>query len=140
MMIQVVGNRIKCVRQKYDASRGRGVSQQVLSCPRFTDSIEDIREEKALEQLKALTEEERQQLADWLIEQTAKRELITRKYRLTSLTGTLGEAVEALADEQSKSQLTPEKADAIWLKIRELQQALKAAGFKRPKLSGGEAE
>lgn len=137
MQITEVGNRIKCVRQQYSAERKRGVTQQVLSFPRFTKRIEDIREEKALQQLQALTEEERQQLAAWLIEKAASAEQNMRKYMLLSLSGTIDTAIAALSNEESKGELDAANADALWMKIRDLQQALKAAGFKRPKLSGG---
>lgn len=137
MQIQVNGNRIKCVRQNYCAEAKRGVTRQVLSFPRFTKRIEDIKEEKALKQLAALTQEERDQLAAWLIEKASESEQNMRKYMLLGLSGNIDTAIAALGSEESRAELDASNADALWLKIRDLQQALKAAGFKRPKLSGG---
>lgn len=137
MRITEIGNRVKCVRQNYDADVGRGVSRQVLSFPRFTKRIEDIREEKAIEQLKGLTPEELKQLADWLDKEAADMRQLTRRVALTGLVATLDSAIEGLADEACRQVLTPESAEEIWLKIREMQQALKASGFKRPKFSEG---
>lgn len=137
MQITEVGNRIKCVRQQYCAEKRRGVTRQVLSFPRFTKRIEDIREEKALQQLQALTQEERDQLSVWLTEKAATSEQNLRKYMLLGLSGNIDTAIAALGNEASRGELDASNADALWMKIRDLQQALKAAGFKRPKLSGG---
>lgn len=57
------------------------------------------------------------------------------KSALTGLSERLDQAIDALGTEVGKGVMSQERADALYLKVRDFQQALKAAGYKRPKFS-----
>lgn len=137
MQITKRGERIVGIRTTYDAVKKRGVQSIVISFKSYLTSINSIElsDEKARGQLQDLRDDERKQLEEWLAESAKKMNDYSAKSALTGLTDRLEQAIEALNTEVGKGVMNQERADALYLKVRDFQQALKAAGYKRPKLS-----
>lgn len=140
MQIREKGKRVLCIRTVYDTDKRRGISQQLLSFPYYTDSITEITDEKERAQLAELRPEEREELIAWLAKRAEEKALRLNIYRVKGIASLLNDAIQSLKDPEAVAALDEAQANEAWLKIRELQQALKAAGFKRPKLSGGDAD
>lgn len=136
MQISRRGERIVGIRTTYDPLKKRGVQSIVLSFKAYMTSIESIEgDDKSREQLQGLRDDERAQLDAWLAEASERQSNYRSSSVLTGLVEHVGKAIDALESEAGRAVMNQERADAIYHKIRDLQQSLKAAGYKRPKLS-----
>ncbi len=126
MQIRVQGKKIQCIRSSYDPAIKRSRQTVVLAFDRWSLRLPPDAE------LAALTEDERQELAEWFQEQQESRADRSRAYTLSRLGANVAQltaAVVAAAD----GELSAEQAAEAWAELARLQKALKAAGFPRPK-------
>lgn len=119
-----------CVRSVYNKDSKKSEQKHICSLPVDTSStaIPD-------EILEKLTDEERGELSFYLY----KREIARHKQKLvdalaTGLPEALVNAGKALAEKVDPT-MKQARADALYASMRDMQNALKDAGFKRPKVA-----
>lgn len=125
MQIREKGKKILCIRTVYKTELKRSVGETVATQERWLDRVSDDVREK-------LTDEEVQQLEQWLKDRTEHRSADSLKSSLSLVSFSMGRAAEALADDGIAAELTPDQAEKIWRQMAVLQKALKKAGFKKP--------
>lgn len=135
MQISIKGRRIVGIRTTYDSTKKRGVGAQVISFKSWLNSLDEIRRDsdKASQQLDALRDEEREQLATWLSQRSSDREKASNKSSLYSLERQLDLALSALSTQEGQDSLSSDLATRLYRKVRDLQQAMKKLGHARPK-------
>lgn len=138
MQISIKGQRVVGIRTTYDPKKGRGSGSQVISFRSWLASIDEIRasDEAVSAQLDELRDDERSQLEQWLTERSAERSRLSNKSATSSLERQLDFALTALNTEAGQEGLTPEIAQRLYRKSRELQQVMKKLGHSRPKVEG----
>lgn len=114
------GRSLQLIRTTYDPSKRRGVQAVVAKLPLYCYTIPaDVRP--------LLTEEETQQLTDYLAAVEAGRKQQNQAYQLQKLADDIAAATEAL-----KSGKAPSNAEALWSAMAELGKALRKAGHPKP--------
>lgn len=114
------GRSLQLIRTTYDPEKRRGVQTVVAKLPQYTYSVPG--EVRAL-----LTDDEAQQLNDYLAAVQAGRNQQSQAYHLRQLAEDIGKATEAL-----KAGGTPPDPDALWASMAELGKALRKAGHPKP--------
>lgn len=137
MMISLRGLRVLGIRTTYDPAKGRGVGSQVISFKSYLSTIDQIRNSspQVAAQLEGLRQDEVEQLEAWLISRAEQRSDASNQAALPNLERQLDLALTALDTEAGKKGLTPELANRIYEKVRDLQQQMRKAGHSRPKIS-----
>lgn len=141
MQIKVQKKSIVGIRTTYSADAKRGVPEKVVSVPSWINSLDSLSattDQEAIQQVAALRDDERQQLIDFLAERAQKLVESRKVGGIQFLRGSILQGIESLQDPVGRAALDAEKADKLWHSIRDLQQALTAAGFKRPKFGATE--
>ncbi|MBD8088488.1 hypothetical protein IFT48_00590 [Pseudomonas fluorescens] len=134
MQISPKGMRIVGIRTTYDSARQRGVGSQVISFRSYLNTIEEIRtvEPKGALQLDGLKADELSQLKAWLLKRSNDREQASNQAAVRNLERQLDLALKALDTESGQLGLTSDLASRLYVKIRDLQMAMKKAGHSRP--------
>ena len=130
MHIREKGKNLVCVRSVYNKHTTKSEQQHICSLPADTSSTsipEDV--------LAKLTEKEQGDLRYDLY----KRELARNQEKLVKalekdLPEALGNAAKALQQKVDPT-MNQARADALYAAMRDMQNALKDAGFKRPKVA-----
>lgn len=130
MHIREKGKNLVCVRSVYNKDTTKSEQQHICSLPADTSSTsipEDV--------LAKLTEKEQGDLRYDLY----KRELARNQEKLVKalekdLPEALGNAAKALQQKVDPT-MNQARADALYAAMRDMQNALKDAGFKRPKVA-----
>lgn len=137
MMISLRGMRVLGIRTTYDPAKGRGFGSQVISFKSYLSTIDQIRNSspQAAAQLEGLREEEVEQLRGWLSARAEQRSQASNQQALPNLERQLDLAISALDTEPGRLGLTPELAERLYMKIRNLQKQMKKSGHSRPKIS-----
>jgi hypothetical protein len=130
MHIREKGKNLVCVRSVYNKDTTKSEQQHICSLPADTSST-SIPEEI----LAKLTEKEQDDLRYDLY----KRELARSKEKLVKalekdLPEALVNAAKAL-QQKADPEMSQARADALYAAMRDMQNALKDAGFKRPKVA-----
>lgn len=131
MQFKKVGQRIQVLRYSgYDREKRHSIVRMIGSFPVSTGSIADLPDELSRE----LTDDEKNEVQKYI----EKRKVADRKKRLRSsasgVSDTLRNAAQALNDGVFDGDET--WAHDVWMQMRDMQKALKKAGFQRPKVSG----
>lgn len=126
MQIREKGNRYSFIRTTYNKVKGRGENEQIGSA-----SVEDFTVE--MRDGYSFTEAEQKQWADFRIDEQCKRRRQQQTDALTRAPGAIASATKAIDYFKVASPLNEQLAAEMWGAMAELQQALKKAGFKRPK-------
>lgn len=130
MHIREKGNNLVCVRSVYDKDRQKSAQEHICSLPQDTSSTA-IPEEI----LAKLTDAEQGDLRYELY----TREMARNKQKLVDALGkdlpaALVNAAKALQQKVDQT-MNQERADALYASLRDMQNALRDAGFKRPKVA-----
>lgn len=130
MHIREKGNNLVCVRSVYDKDKQKSAQEHICSLPQDTSSTA-IPEEI----LAKLTDAEQGDLRYELY----TRELARNKQKLVDALGkdlpaALVNAAKALQQKVDPA-MNQERADALYASLRDMQNALRDAGFKRPKVA-----
>lgn len=126
MQIREKGNRYGFIRTTYNKAKGRGENEQIGSA-----SVEDFTVE--MRDGYSFTEAEQQQWSDFRSDEQYKRYKQKHADALTSAPSAIVSATKAIDYFKVTSPLNEQLAAEMWGAMAELQQALKKAGFKRPK-------
>lgn len=126
MQIREKGSRYGFIRTTYNKAKGRGENEQIGSA-----SVEDFSVE--MRDGYSFTEAEQQQWSDFRSDEQYKRYKQKHADALTSAPGAIVSATKAIDYFKVTSPLNEQLAAEMWGAMAELQQALKKAGFKRPK-------
>lgn len=124
MQIREQGRKVQCIRSEYDPSIRRSRQKVVATLARWTHTM-------PTEGLDELTDDERKTLADWLAAKQDQSQQATRAYAARSAATWLGDLSAALAS--GETDMTPEKAAAIWKGLGDVAKALRKAGHAKPK-------
>ncbi|MNG09627.1 hypothetical protein D3C84_930500 [compost metagenome] len=127
MQIREKGNRYSFIRTTYNKDKGRGENEQIGSA-----SVEDFSVE--MRDGYSFTEAEQAQWSDFKRSAQFARVTDAQSGALTGAPGAIASATKAIDFfKYGGSPLNEQLAGDIWAAMAELQQALKKAGFKRPK-------
>jgi hypothetical protein len=129
MHIREKGNNLVCVRSVYNKDTQKSGQEHVCSLP--SDTAPDA----IPEQIKAkLSDRERLALEDKLDEMRRGQIVRNRVETLKKLPETLAHACEAMK-RKLNWEMTSTQANEIYKGMRELENALKDAGYKKPKVA-----
>ena len=129
MQIRIQGQRIQCIRSEYDPAIKRSRQTVVTSFHRWL-------KEPPAESLELLTDEEKTELAEFMKPIVQRQETAGIENALRFCPRSMREAAAAvLASDENK---TAEYAPEIWAAIAELEAALRAKGFKKPRVKKAE--
>lgn len=126
MQIRIQGRRIQCIRSEYDPSIKRCRQRVVAFLPSWASSIKD----GDTSVLSALTDDERQELIQWLGERQERQETISRGYRARTIAKTLQDLTEDI--KSGAWEVTQDYAAALWKELNEVGKALRKAGHPKP--------
>ncbi len=126
MQIREKRNRYGFIRTTYNKAKGRGENEQIGSA-----SVEDFSVE--MRDGYSFTEAESQQWSDFRSDEQYKRYKQKHADALISAPGSIASATKAIDYFKVASPLNEQLAAEMWGAMAELQQALKKAGFKRPR-------
>lgn len=124
MQFRIQARRVQCIRATYDPAIQRSRQVVVASFNRWSDSI-------PTDEVAALTDQERAELAAWWSAHRAAQDAQFRRVNLIQLglrLADLADDVENAAD----GELSAVTAETAWEQLARLQKALKRAGFPRP--------
>ena len=129
MHIRQQGSNLALIRTTYDAERRRGVQTTVGRIPANT------RPDGVPHELRAqLTDEESNQLDDYLKARADGERLESQKTSLNTVTFFLSQAAAAL-----EAGIEPKDPAAVWDALAAFQKALKKAGHPKPSRADKEA-
>lgn len=126
MQIREKGKKILCIKTEYKPELKRTVGVTVASQNIGLSTVSD-------EVRRLLDKEDVDQLEKWLSDRTKNKSVESAVNSLSVADYLVRRMAESLSVDNAKSSLTPEKADALWDALGDLQKALKKAGFPKPK-------
>ena len=124
MQFRIQARRVQCIRATYDPAIQRSRQVVVASFNRWSDRI-------PADEVAALTDQERGELATWWNAQEAGRDALLRKLNLDELGRRLAKLVDYV-EQAADGELSAEQAGAAWEQLARMQKALKRAGHPRP--------
>lgn len=131
MQIKEKGNRVQLIRTEYLPEKKRTVGRIVATFDRYTSTFPDeiCRQvkEKGFQQI---TDEERQQINKWIVDNKEKRDVDSLKHSLSYVASSIGRAAEALAVDDLADRVTTEQAQAIFSAIDTLKKGLRKRGHR----------
>jgi hypothetical protein len=126
MQIREKGKKVLFLRTKYDKEAKRTFSHTVGSQDIGLSTVsEEVRQ--------LLSNEEVDQLENWLSERTKKQSVDSASTSLSVAHISVRRIAESLSVDGAGNSLTTEKADLLWNALGDLQKALKKAGHPKPK-------
>jgi len=124
MQIRIQANRIQCIRSEYDPEIKRSRQKVVGSFSRWLTTV-------PADLIELLDDTEKAELAEFMEAHTAKLDASAAEFAIRHLPVDLRKATEAIAGDDGSQ--TAEHAANIWEAIAELEAALRAKGFKKPR-------
>lgn len=124
MQFRVQARKLQCIRSTYDPAAKRSHQRVVLSLARWTDKLPSD------DTLKDLTDEERQELADWIAARAAENAEASARSVIYSGERPLLNLVAAL---QAGKTVEPDVATRLWEGMGALAKALRKAGHPKPR-------
>lgn len=125
MQFREKGKKILCIRNEYDAEKGRAFGKTVASLDRYLPIIDEDSRAK-------LTPDEVKELESFLDKRKAKEEANSTERVLKHIAWQIARATESLSNENAVEQLNEQWSDKVFQELSEFRKALRKAGFKAP--------
>lgn len=131
MQIKEKGNRVQLIRTEYIPEKKRTVGRIIATFDRYetTFPVDICRqvEEKGFQQI---SDEERQQVEQWIVDNKEKRSVDSLSLGLSLAASNINRATQALAVDELADRVTPEQAQAIFSAVDALKKALRKRGYR----------
>lgn len=124
MQIRIQGNRVQCIRSEYDPAIKRSRQTVISSFNRWAT-------EAPAETITVLTDDEKSELEAWMKNHVSKIEKTGTRLDLKFLGGSIKKGADAVLKDDGEN--LKEFQAEIWAAITDLEAALRAQGFKKPR-------
>lgn len=126
MQIREKGRKVLCIRTEYVPEKKRTYGRTVASQEKYLSTVtNEVRQQ--------LTNEEVDQLEEWLKDRASRQAADRQASSLSLIAGWMDQAAAALDNDSLVSGLSDEQADEIWHAHERLSKALRRGGYRKPK-------